>query len=94
MRQKLPRQRFWKTKPRGAGAVSGQSRPGSRADCEFLTSSMNVRDIVHLYSGIAQRDAALSQNAAIASAQDSAVMRVIAAITIFFLPATTTAVRT
>lgn len=45
-----------------------------------------------VYSGIAQRDAALSHNAAVASAQDSAVMRVIAAITILFLPATTTAV--
>ncbi|PVI04357.1 hypothetical protein DM02DRAFT_187308 [Periconia macrospinosa] len=46
-----------------------------------------------VYSGIAQRDAALSQNAAIAAARDSSVMRVIAAITIIFLPATTTAVK-
>ncbi|KAL1593680.1 hypothetical protein SLS60_010411 [Paraconiothyrium brasiliense] len=46
-----------------------------------------------VYSGIAQRDAALSQLAANAAARDSAIMRVIAAITMFFLPATTVAVR-
>ena len=59
-----------------------------------------------VYSGIAQRDSSISlslaatstklaetsQEVAIATSRDSAVMRVIAAITIFFLPATFTAV--
>jgi hypothetical protein len=59
-----------------------------------------------VYSGIAQRDsstglslastsaklAETSQEVAIATSRDSAVMRIIAAITIFFLPATFTAV--
>ncbi|KAJ4346690.1 uncharacterized protein N0V89_010622 [Didymosphaeria variabile] len=44
-----------------------------------------------VYSGIAQRDAALSQLAANAAARDSAIMRVIAVLTMFFLPATTVA---
>ncbi|KAJ4293676.1 hypothetical protein N0V90_008960 [Kalmusia sp. IMI 367209] len=44
-----------------------------------------------VYSGIAQRDAALSQNAAMAAARDSTIMRIIAAITMLFLPATTVA---
>ncbi|CAI6304460.1 unnamed protein product [Periconia digitata] len=44
-----------------------------------------------VYSGIAQRDAALSQGAAILAARDSSIMRIITAITIIFLPATTTA---
>jgi hypothetical protein len=59
-----------------------------------------------VYSGIAQRDSGISlslaatstniaktsQEVAVATSRDSAVMRVIAAITIFFLPATFTAV--
>ncbi|KAF1833979.1 hypothetical protein BDW02DRAFT_355030 [Decorospora gaudefroyi] len=59
-----------------------------------------------VYSGIAQRDSAISlrlagtstslaqssQSIAISTSRDSAVMRIIAAITIFFLPATFTAV--
>ncbi|KAG9193670.1 hypothetical protein G6011_03705 [Alternaria panax] len=58
-----------------------------------------------VYSGIAQRDSAISlrlaktstslaqssQSVAISTSRDSAVMRIIAAITIFFLPATFTA---
>lgn len=46
-----------------------------------------------VYSGIAQRDAALSQVAANAAARDSAIMRIITAVTVCFLPATTVAVR-
>ncbi|KAL1799470.1 hypothetical protein ACET3X_003507 [Alternaria dauci] len=59
-----------------------------------------------IYSGIAQRDSAISlrlaststslaqssQSMAISTSRDSAVMRIIAAITVFFLPATFTAV--
>jgi hypothetical protein len=61
--------------------------------------------MVQVYSGIAQRDSAISlrlagtstklaatsHEVAVSTSRDSAVMRVIAAITIFFLPATFTA---
>ncbi|KAF2685239.1 hypothetical protein K458DRAFT_486857 [Lentithecium fluviatile CBS 122367] len=59
---------------------------------EFFFPKKTQAFVQMVYSGITQRDSVLSQNAAIASAQDSAVMRVIAAITIIFLPATTTAI--
>lgn len=72
---------------------------------EFL-SKRGQALVQTVYSGIAQRDSAVSlslagtstklakssQEVAIATSRDSAVMRVIAAITIFFLPATFTAV--
>lgn len=45
-----------------------------------------------VYSGIAQRDSSLAHEIGIATSRDSAVMRVIAAITMLFLPATFTAV--
>ena len=61
---------------------------------------------IKVYSGIAQRDSAislklaststslaqLSQSIALSTSRDSRVMRIIAAITVFFLPATFTAV--
>ena len=91
-----------------AGYLTKRLQALSQSVSSILAMAVPETEVVQVYSNIAQRDsansiriaetgarlAATSHQVAIATSRDSAVMRVITAVTVVFLPATFTAVCT